>query len=188
MKMNQILQNIYRKAIESMKQTTFELFELTSRKTPTDSKFPTRLKKKANILIDSFITNSQTLSEAMGSIIKKTIDKEGLYNKLLFQNLKSSSFYFDSALDDKFVFTYDLKTLKSQLKSLREEKIANGIIQGRYNPFIRSHPFPPLTLKFNYLFDPRSALYSKSYEKLYDEHKDGFVTNRAAPLLVPGIS
>jgi hypothetical protein len=124
----------------------------------------------------------------MKSILKKTTDEPGIYNKEIFSKLQSTPYYDKFLLNShKFLYSYATSSLRQQLEEICKEKVNFNFIAGRYNPFIRDYPFPPLRLNLNYLFDPRSILYSFAYEKLYDEHKDGLVTNRAASLYIPGI-
>jgi hypothetical protein len=49
-------------------------------------------------------------------------------------------------------------------------------------------PFPPTKINLNYLVDPRAASFGLTYDKLYDEHKDGAAINRAEPLIINGVA
>lgn len=81
-----------------------------------------------------------------------------------------------------------IKSLKDDMKEGIEERIRFLLLEGRYNPYLRRYPFPPIHLNLNYLIDPRTLLVNKEYGPLYDEHKEGITTNRADPLWLPGMS
>ena len=124
---------------------------------------------------------------------KYTSADPGIYNKQLHARLASSPIYASSLAlhtsesKGKFVYSYAVDTLGKLLAELSEEKVNSAFLSGRYNPYVRDYPFPPVKFNFNYLLDPRAVLYGLTYERLYDEHKEGFITNRASPLLIKGM-
>lgn len=83
---------------------------------------------------------------------------------------------------------YEVNDLRDKLKEIRTERVRSLFLSGSYNPYIRNLPFPPTHINLNYLFDPRAIPVNREYNKLYDEHVDGVVSNRADPLHIPGVS
>lgn len=122
----------------------------------------------------------------MKSVVKRVTADEGLFSHTLYSKLQSSKIGTLATFDHLFHFKYQSHSLYKKLQELAQEKVDNSFLSGRYNPYVRSHPFPPTRFNFNYLLDPRSLLYSIRYEQLYDEHKEGFTPNRAAPMHIPG--
>ena len=95
----------------------------------------------------------------------------------------------DSSDEEKlFDYSGTLRRLNSKLKSINEEKVTSLFLSGSYNPYLRTSSLPPTHIVFNYLLDPRSLAFDAAYNPLYDEHKDAVVTNRADPLLIPGVA
>jgi hypothetical protein len=110
--------------------------------------------------------------------IKSAVDGIPAEAQLDLQNIEAAYKHIDGAIN----------ALKDDMKEGIEERIRFLLLEGRYNPYIRRYPFPPIHLNLNYLIDPRTILVNREYGELYDEHKEGITTNRADPLWIPGLS
>jgi len=88
------------------------------------------------------------------------------------------------------IFNFNVE--RQQLARFIDDAVADRIntlfLTGAYNPFLRTLKTPPLHFNFNYLFDPRVYTFSREYDTLYDEHRDGPAEHRAEPIRLPEVS
>jgi hypothetical protein len=86
---------------------------------------------------------------------------------------------------------YDSKhtQLAHILQEWRDTMLASLRLSGGINPYLRTWPFPPVHLNFNYWIDPRTIRIQQEYRNLYDEHKEGvWAPGRAESMSFPGIA
>lgn len=183
----QFLSRVYLAALDQLRQSALDAFEQSSRRVPTDAKYPRKLRKRAQIVLDLFRSSSDSLTKSMRSMVQRTTAGSGLFSRSLYGQLKAQRIYPADLLEQKFTAAHTGQALQKQLAELCTEKVQGGFVSGRYNPYVRDLPFPPLRFSFNYLVSPQSLFYGLSYDKLYDEHKEGLAPNRAAPLLISGM-
>lgn len=87
-----------------------------------------------------------------------------------------------------FGFSGIIQQLKQELWELLNDKKKSLQLQGLFNPFIREYFFPPTHINLNYLIEPSAIATGLEYNKLYDKHIDGYVENRADPLIFDGVA
>ena len=173
--------SIYRDTIESLVSKTLENFDIAVKKIKPNSSLVHSLKKQVVISANDFISKATTLQKGFKSILTK--NSVGIFSSQAGRNKQ-----FMSSIDAQFSNNYYRNKLLKMLFDACKEREESLFVQGVYNPYIRSMPFPPTKINLNYLVDPRTALFGLSYKKLYDEHKDGATIDRADQLLVPGVA
>jgi hypothetical protein len=77
-----------------------------------------------------------------------------------------------------------LRQFSLTLQTLSAQQVARLTVQGAFNPFVRTLPFPPLHVNLNYLFYPQ--LRPVLRKDLYDVHVAGVQERRAEPLRFEG--
>lgn len=183
----QLLGRIYLSALDQLHQAALDAFEQSSRRVPTDAKYPKKLRKRSQSVLTLFQSSSDTLTKVMRAMVRRTTSENGLFSRTLYGKVREQGIYPADLLEQRFTAVHAVQEVQRQLAELCTEKVQGGFVSGRYNPYVRDQPFPPVRFSFNYLLNPKALVYSLSYDKLYDEHKDGIATNRAAPLLIPGM-
>lgn len=78
--------------------------------------------------------------------------------------------------------------IRQQLQDIANEYTNKLFLEGLFNPFIRTHSFPPTHININYLLNPGAISNFVEFSGLYDEHKEGFAYGRADPLRFPGVT
>ena len=172
---------IYREAIEALLAKTLENFDTSIKKIKPNSSLVQSLKKQAAISVNDFTSKASTLQKGIKSILTK--NSVGLFGSSAKGNKQLLS-----SIDARLSVSYDTHKLHKLLSEACKERENSLFVQGAYNPFIRSMPFPPTKINLNYLVDPRAASFGLTYDKLYDEHKDGAAINRAEPLIINGVA
>ena len=172
---------IYREAIEALLAKTLENFDAAVKKIKPNSSLVQSLRKQAAISVNDFTSKASTLQKGIKSILTKS--SVGLFGSSAIRNKQLLS-----SIDARLSVGYDTNKLYKLLSEACKERENSLFVQGAYNPFIRSMPFPPTKINLNYLVDPRAASFGLTYDKLYDEHKDGAAINRAEPLIINGVA
>lgn len=175
---------IYKSMVDTIISRSIDNFELLLRKVPPNSQLVKGMKKVADDTRKACEAKVKLLQSEFRTLLTKTTSKKDLFAT----TLSSSSKSYNELIDSLLVTTGALKELSDTLNNLCKERENSLFVQGIYNPYIRSYPFPPLHVNFNYLLNPRAAAYSIKYNTLYDEHKDGAAINRADALMIPGVA
>jgi len=180
------LNPLFKNMLNSCISTAVETFELAMRKIPPNSLFIKGMKNLADNTQRACENQVASLQKEFRDLLTKTT--HGSTGGGLFSSSLSSSKLSSESVDSALVAVGALKRLNEILSNLCLERERSLFVQGIYNPYIRTYPFPPLHVNLNYLLNPRAAVYSISYNKLYDEHKDGLAINRADSLHIPGVT
>jgi len=140
-------------------------------------------------IVDEFQLRAKILRKGFDSMINGKRSNGILSTSYLPEkNTEIKDYSFPSA-------DFKLSSLREQLKQLRSESLSAVIIQGKHNPYIRTAPFPPCHINFNYQLDPSSIqkLFvwnrtGRELKQIYDVQKPGFARGRAEPMKFPGVA
>ena len=148
-----------------------------TRKVPPGQSLVQKLKASARVALKSFEAD----------LNKLRLDTCHFWGDL--QNSELLSLSSPSSLPIKHLLTMrHVDELRAYCDACVKDRHESQFLQGSYNPFVRTAPFPPTHLNFNYLLDPRGLRFGYEYDRLYEENKDGIASHRADPLFIPNIA
>ena len=101
------------------------------------------------------------------------------------QGLNTNITSLPANIEVAFGFGLEHFKLRRFLSEYAKERVNFLYLSGSYNPFIRTLSTPPTHININYLFDPRTYIFNRELNHLFDEHNDGPEPYRADPLIHP---
>jgi len=175
-----LLQPLYRRAVESLRTGSMRVFENVILRVPPNRRLQQVLRAQAAAVQSNFVLKTEELKKAfvgmLGGVAGPSLLSGGPW------------VHRGGAGGGTWAVGVDSQLLRSQLAEACADRERYLFLQGAYNPYVRDLPFPPTKLSFHYLLDPRAMAFSRTYDRLYDEHVDGPALSRAQPLLVPGVA
>ncbi len=173
------LYSFYVNIVQAIRLNTISAFDTAVKGIKPNTRLPQSLDSLVNAHVKNFDDTMQTLKDKFENIINVSS------NNGIFTNQSRLS---KDQIKSLFSYKNELNNLYEKLITYRNDRQLYLFTQGAYNPYIRDKPYPPFKINLSYLFNPNSVLFNIDYNKLYDEHKEGPVLNRADALLIPNVA